>query len=100
MRGATIISAPLALSDLSIELAGASIFFALKSIVDLIMLNPAEALADLKTAGHSAYATVAFAVAAIISSLVNAVDLIGSGITTLAQNSEEVEEHSSTNCFV
>ena len=63
-----------------------------KALVDLVMLNPGKALDDFLIAGVCAALSLGVALAAIASPVANAVDLIGSGISTIAQSNESDEQ--------
>jgi hypothetical protein len=86
-RGSSIVTAPLCLFVVAVEFAGASILFAIKSVMDLATLNPGQAK---ENGGGSIKLLMAMSAAlcmAILSPLINAVDLIGGGVNTLFTDS-------------
>ena len=82
-KAISIITAPIAFSIFSVEFSLCSVFYAFKAIIDLVMLSPERALDNLKASSDNFISMVICLLSALISSIVNAIDLIGGGIATL-----------------
>ena len=94
-RAATVMTAPLAFTAVAAECALFSILYAFKSIVDLAALDITSSRANLSGSLYFLTATAAALCIAVISPLLNAIDLIGAGISTLYQDSDEEENQAS-----
>lgn len=67
-------------------------FYLLKSLANLITANLDDAKENLGEVKDCLLIAPVMLVAAIFSPVINLVDLIGGGVTSLQQNDEEVEE--------
>lgn len=91
-KAASVVSAPVCLSIIAIELASASLYLGIRSAVDLAKLDTRVAKIHLADAFfHMIFAFVA-AITAAASPLINMVDLVGSGISTISKNFGQQEE--------
>lgn len=87
-KGASVITAPVCLSLLSLELATASLYLGIKSAVNLAKSNTHGAKIYIQDAvAHLICAFVA-AIVALASPIINLVDFAGAGINTLRQKNE------------
>lgn len=89
LRAADIIIAPLCFSFITLELAVNSLYLGLQSIVDLARLDTQKAKIHSIDAAFNLVLALISAVVAIVSPLVNLVDFIGSGVTSITQKDEE-----------
>lgn len=89
IRAATIVSAPIACAILAVESLGFAIFFAIKSLCELCMLDTSKASESIGSFGESLLGIFAAVIAAFISPLVNFIDLIGGGVVTAKEQYDE-----------
>ncbi len=82
-RASSIVTAPVCLSVVAVEFAGASVLFAIKSALDLATFEPTKAKEDGGGSIRLLMAMTAALCTAILSPLINAIDLIGGGVNTL-----------------
>lgn len=95
-KAASVVTAPVCLSVIALELASASLYLGIRSAVDLAKLNTHVAKIHLIDAVfHMVFAFVA-AIAAIASPFINIVDLAGAGIASLTPKDEPQEERKPT----
>jgi hypothetical protein len=88
-RVSSIVTDSLVLSFLALQLGIVSAIHALKSLVDLICLDPQEAKDDIILSGQLLGSMFVMIFAAALSSIINTIDLIVSGVATLSQDSSE-----------
>ncbi|MCL9683854.1 hypothetical protein [Legionella maioricensis] len=93
-RASSIVSAPICLAVVAVEFAGASILYAIKSALDLATLNPGQAKENGGGAIKLLMAMTAALCIAILSPLINALDLIGGGVNTLLSPDSHVGNYS------
>lgn len=89
----SIITAPVCLSILTLKLTLESVFLAFKSIVDLAQSGSKEAKTTFKRSMKCLLGMIIALVSAIVSPLVNIVDLIGSGVSTIAHECTNEGSH-------
>lgn len=82
-RAASIVTAPVCLLVMTVELFLEAIYYALQMIADVVMKNPDEAKSDLKCCCGGILAMVIVLTAAIISPFMNGIDLIGGLVADL-----------------
>lgn len=92
IRAASIITAPIKLSTASLAVAVQALTYFLDSITLLVMFKPTEAFEEFVNSLVLTFAAVSSAIFTILSPAVNAVDLIGSGFTTLCQGNGDQNE--------
>lgn len=95
-RAASIVTAPLCLSVLAVEFAMASVILAFKALIDLPREGFAKAKETIKMSA-SCLMLMTFSLFAVFASpFINAIDLIGGGITTVVRKctDEEFEDPS------
>lgn len=91
-KAASVVSAPVCLSIIAIELASASLYLGIRTAVDLAKLDTRVAKIHLADAVfHMIFAFVA-AITAAASPFINLVDFVGSGISTISKNFGQQEE--------
>jgi hypothetical protein len=90
-KAASIVTAPIAFTAVALECLVATICLGLKALVDLVTLHPSKAFEDLVVAGVCVLGVIRSVALAITSPIINAVDLVGSGVATLGQNNEDLE---------
>lgn len=95
-RSATVITAPITLTAIALEFAALTLGYAIKSLVEFVMLRPSDAVDDLGNSAMSFMTAIGLALAALASPVINAVDLIGSGVVTLRQNHEHDEQENNS----
>jgi hypothetical protein len=90
-RASTLVSGPIVLSVIALEFALASVYCALESIVNLIGLDPEAAGISIMQSASAFVAMTLAILAAVISPIVNTIDLIGGGITSITEKCSEDE---------
>lgn len=91
-RTLSIVTAPVCLSILALEIAASGFYMGLKSIANLVMLDTSAAKQYSKELLiYSAFAFVA-AIAAFASPFVNLVDMVGSMFTSMTHKDATSEE--------
>jgi CBS domain containing-hemolysin-like protein len=91
-RASSVVSAPVFLSLLSIELAAVSFYLSLNSLFKLATLDPKAAKTRILDSTIHFLAAIAAAVAAFVSPFVNFVDFIGAGVTSMMPKKEESQD--------
>ncbi|MBL7480472.1 hypothetical protein [Legionella bononiensis] len=91
-QGASIVTAPICLTIISLELATASLYLGLKSIVDLTQLNTHVAKIHIIDAVIHLVFSVIAAIVGLASPVINLVDFLGSGINTMMHGNEPQQE--------
>jgi hypothetical protein len=89
IRASTLITGPAIMSLIALECSVAAVFFAIKSIVDLVTLNVNDASKDAGFFGIFLIATGATLLAVLINPITNLIDLIGGGVSSLSPNNSE-----------
>ena len=90
-RASTLITGPIVLSCLALEVALATIYYALKSIAHLATLDTVGAKDSFESSANHFIAMALQICAAVISPIANFIDLIGGGIASLSQNDNHEE---------
>lgn len=80
-EAASVVTAPICFATLTAEMAVGTVFYALKPLVDLVMLKPAEAAKSLKTSLSCLIGTICFLISAVLSPFINLTAAIGSACT-------------------
>ncbi|KTD37482.1 putative integral membrane protein [Legionella moravica] len=91
-QGASAITAPVCLTIITLELAAASVYLGLKSIVNLAKLNPQVAKIDIIDAAVYLVFSFIAAVVGVASPVINLIDFIGSGINSMIALNEPSQE--------
>lgn len=95
-RATTIVTAPVFYACHSIKLTLESVCLLVLSVLD-IMYDPAESTALLIEALSKAVESISFALIAIVSPFINALDLVGGGIATVMEDKgDEGKMHNSS----
>ena len=84
-RANSLITGPLVISFIALECTAISLYFAIKTIVDLVKSDSAQAKKDGKVLGNVLLSLCVSLLAAVLNPIINFIDLIGSGINSLPQ---------------
>lgn len=95
-RVTSLITDPVILSIFAIENALGSVFFAGKGLVNLAMWDLEDAKESFGISASGVLLMLANIFAATLSALINAIDLVGGGITSLLEDTSE--EGNSPSC--
>lgn len=91
IRASSLVTGPAVLSFIALECALISVYFAVKSIIDLAAKNNKEAKKSIAASGELLLAMTGALLAAILSPIINLIDLIGGGINSIsAKSSAEI----------
>ncbi|KTD78782.1 hypothetical protein [Legionella waltersii] len=91
-RAGSVVSGPVFLSLLAIELASVSFYLSLNSLFKLVTLNPQAAKTRIIDSTVHFLATIAAAFAAFVSPFVNFVDFIGAAVTSMMPKRDEAQD--------
>jgi hypothetical protein len=91
VSSSSLITGSVVCSVYAILAAAATAVFAVKSLVHLAMLDPSEARNSIGVSANALLMTIASVIGAILSPVINAIDLIGSIVTSLSQDPIEKE---------
>lgn len=86
IRASTLITGPIVMSFLALEGALISVFFAFKSIADLIRLDTVKAKDAGKSSAQMFFVTICALCVAIVNPMINLIDLICAGVNYSLQN--------------
>lgn len=88
-RASTIITGPVVLAAYALGFAFLTVFNAFKSLGNLIILDPKEAKNSISDSAAFLIGMVLEALAAVLSPIVNLIDLIGGGVTSLTNSNND-----------